>query len=245
MTAERDIFTRNIAHYDSSWNTEEYTRETGLRPIEQTLVRSFFPPAPARVLDLGCGAGRTTGGLTEIGYDVVAIDLSDVLLQEARTRFPTLDFRHMDATRLEFEAGTFDAVFFSYNGIDEIYPVEGRIRCFTEVFRVLRPGGAFSLSSHNLIGALFSGGYVYPRGWLNAARLLLQQWGNPLFSEWFVRYQDGGGPQHLYSAPPSRTIAQLTSAGFEMLDVRGATGERRPGVIARRQKHVYFTARRP
>lgn len=245
MSGSTEIFTRNIANYDSAWSAAEYTRESGLRPIELELVRAFFPPAPARVLDLGCGAGRTTIGLANLGYDVVAIDLSDVLLVEARVRYPQLDFRHMDATALAFADGSFDAVLFSYNGIDVIYPEAGRRRCMTEAYRVLRPGGVFSLSSHNFVGALFSGGYFYPRGWWNAARLVGQQVGNPLAREWFIRYQDGGGPQHLYSAPPSRTVAQLTDAGFAVVDVRGASGERRPGVVARRQQHVHFTARRP
>ncbi|MGE0393579.1 MAG: class I SAM-dependent methyltransferase, partial [Vicinamibacterales bacterium] len=86
MTAGRDVFTSNIANYDSSWSAEEYTREAGLRPLERTLVRTFFPPPPARVLDLGCGAGRTTVGLADLGYQVIAIDLSEVLLREARSR---------------------------------------------------------------------------------------------------------------------------------------------------------------
>lgn len=174
MTGGAEVFTRNIANYDSAWSAVDYTRESGLRPIELELVRTFFPPPPARVLGLGCGAGRTTIGLAGLGYEVVAIDLSDVLLTEARARYPQLDFRHMDATSLAFADESSDAVLFSYDGIDVIYPVAGRQRCMAEAYRVLRPGGVFSLSSHNFVGALFSGGYFYPRGWWNAARLVLQ-----------------------------------------------------------------------
>lgn len=245
MNNVQNIFRENIANYDSGWSVAEYTREEGLRQIEEELIAEFFPPAPARVLDLGCGAGRTTIGLARMGYQVTAIDLSETLLAEAGRRHPELDFRLMDATRLEFPADSFDAVLFSYNGIDCIYPLAARSKCINEAFRVLKPGGIFSMSSHNLIGAIFSGGYFYLNGYRNAARHLAQQVGNRLALEWFIRYEDGGGAQHLYSAPPSHTVRQLQAAGFEMPDVRGSTGERHPGKIARRQKHVHFTARKP
>lgn len=235
----------NLAAYDSPASVRAYGQRRGLFAVEDALVTAYFPPAPARILDLGCGAGRTTVVLHRRGYRVTGIDLSDALLAEARRLAPELDVRRMDATELAFEDGTMDAVLFSYNGIDCLHPVSARQRCLAEVRRVLRAGGVFVLSTHNAMGAIFSGGYFYPRGYLNAARWLWQQRGNPYWREWYWRYEDVAGPQYLYSAPPSRTIQQAEAAGLELVEVRGATGERRRGRIARHEQHVYFVLRRP
>jgi ubiquinone/menaquinone biosynthesis C-methylase UbiE len=239
------VVQENLANYSSAWSAEEYTRSEGLRGIERELVAEFMPAPPATVLDIGCGAGRTTIGLAQAGFAPVAIDLSPQLLGLARRRHPGLDFREMDAANLTFHDRTFDAALFSYNGIDNIYPVAARRRCLEEVFRVLKPGGVFIFSSHNAVGALFSGGFFYVRGYLNAMRMLALQKANPLRREWYWRYHDPGGPQLLYSAPPRVTVAQLEHAGFVVRDVRGSTGERRPGRVSRSEQHVYFVASRP
>jgi ubiquinone/menaquinone biosynthesis C-methylase UbiE len=244
-TAQGVVTGQNLANYDSAWSTVEYTREDGLRPIEHALVDEFFPKPPATVLDIGCGAGRTTIGLANAGYRPTAIDLSSTLLAIARQRHPELDFREMDATRLGFGERSFDAALFSYNGIDCIYPVAGRSRCLSEVFRVLKPGGTFILSSHNAVGAVFSGGFFYLRGYLNALHTLALQRRNPYLGEWYLRYTDPGGDQFLYSAPPRATIRQLENAGFTVVDVRGSSGERRRPRVDQREQHVQFVARKP
>ena len=197
------------------------------------------------MLDLGCGAGRTTIGLARLGYDVTAIDLSEPLLRHARSRHPALDFRLMDATALSFPDASFDAALFSYNGLDDIAPTSARERCLSEVHRILRPQGVFVLSGHNAIGHFFSGGYFYLRGYINAVKMIARQRSNPLLRHWYFRYDSPGGQQVLFSAPPSRTIAQLQHVGFDVVDVRGATGERRPSRVRMRQAHVYFVARKP
>ena len=48
-----------------------------------------------------------------------------------------------------FGDGTFDVVVFSYNGIDYLHPVEKRVRCLSEVARVLGRDGVLLLSTHN------------------------------------------------------------------------------------------------
>ena len=239
------IFKRNLASYDTSWSAVEYGSDRA-HPAEAALVSAFFPPAPARVLDIGCGAGRSTIALAERGYSVVAIDLSDALLKIARDRHPTHDFLTMDATRLLFDDESFDAALFSYNGLDVIYPLAGRLACLSEVQRVLRPLGTFVLSTHNAIGTVCCGGLFYPLGYLNAVRFLGNQITNGVVEEWYFRYEDGGGPQFLFSAPPSRTVAQLESAGFTVVAVCGddAVLGRPLRRITTRYQHVHFAVRK-
>ena len=242
---DQAVFERNIAYYSNARSVQEYTREEGLRDIERELVRAFMPPPPARIIDLGCGAGRTTFGLGQAGYAMTAIDLAEPLIAHARRKYPGLDFRIMNAAALEFPASSFDGALFSYNGIDSLFPVAERRRCLSEVSRVLKPDAAFILSTHNAIGHFFSGGHLYPRGYVNAAKLLAAQWGNRHLRHWYFRYGESDRSELLFSAPPGHTRAQLEDAGFEVLDISGATGERDMSRIRMRQRHVYFVARKP
>jgi SAM-dependent methyltransferase len=234
------VTSRNLEAYESERGTALYGNQTGLTPLERALVDEFFPPPPARVLDLGCGAGRTTIALVERGYEVLGIDLSANLLAHARKRFGSLPFHRVDASSLSYRDSSFDAALFSYNGIDCIYPVDSRLRCMREVHRVLRPGGAFLLSSHNSIGAAFSGGFFYARGYWNALKNLAAQRGNPHLRAWYLWYP--AEEQHLYSAPPDRTRAQLESVGFEFRSARGFGNEMRPRSVFWHHQHVYFAA---
>jgi SAM-dependent methyltransferase len=242
MISERlgAVTARNLEAYESDRGTALYGRESGLTPLERALVEEFFPPPPARVLDLGCGAGRTTVGLAGLGFQVVGLDLSPNLLALARGRFDGIAFHRGDAVRLPYRDSSFDAALFSYNGIDCIHPLEARLACLSEAHRVLRPGGLFVLSSHNAVGALFSGGFFYARGYWNAFRNVLGQRGNPHLRAWYLWYPDER--QYLYSAPPDRTRRQLERAGFDCRAVRGFSNESREGRIFWHHQHVHFAA---
>jgi SAM-dependent methyltransferase len=62
----------------------DYTRavkEIGLWESEKMMIEKYFNPKK-RILDIGCGAGRTTIGLYKLGYHLVeGLDLSEVMMK--------------------------------------------------------------------------------------------------------------------------------------------------------------------
>jgi len=73
-------------------------------------------PAPARVLDAGCGTGRCTVRFAELGYDVTGVDVDDAMLDVARADAPDLDWRQADLAGLDL-GETFDLVLVAGNVI--------------------------------------------------------------------------------------------------------------------------------
>lgn len=91
-----------------------------------------------RVLDLGCGTGHLTHDIAKTGADVVGVDRSADMVAAAKAAFPDMDFRVMDALRLEFDR-PFDAVF--SNAALHWIPRADVVAA--NIARVLRPGGRF------------------------------------------------------------------------------------------------------
>jgi SAM-dependent methyltransferase len=78
-------------------------------------------PAPARVLDAGCGTGRVAVRLHELGYAVVGVDVDDTMLGQARAAAPGLDWRLGDLA--SFDLGErFDVVLVAGNTIPLLEP---------------------------------------------------------------------------------------------------------------------------
>jgi len=126
-------------------------RPKGLLKDEEAILDRFAPfLADAALLDVGVGAGRTTGPLLKLVRDYVGVDLSSAMVRECQQAFPGTRFLQQDACDLkDFTTASFDAVLFCYNGIDSVGHAD-RLRILSEVRRVLRPGGLFIFSSHNL-----------------------------------------------------------------------------------------------
>lgn len=55
------------------------------------------------VLDVCCGAGTLSSYLHSAGMNVTGADLSDSMLQIARSKAPDVKFQHKDVTRLDLE----------------------------------------------------------------------------------------------------------------------------------------------
>jgi SAM-dependent methyltransferase len=89
------------------------------------------------VLDYGCAFGHWTHKIARLADEIHGIDISDVAIERARAeRASRAHFHVMDAHETSFPDNTFDVVF----GSSIIHHLDTR-RCFTEVRRILKPGG--------------------------------------------------------------------------------------------------------
>jgi SAM-dependent methyltransferase len=76
---------------------------------------------PNSVLDAGCGTGRIAARLSELGYDVVGVDVDATMLAQAEAAAPDLDWRLGDLSTLDLGT-TFDAVLVAGNTIPLLEP---------------------------------------------------------------------------------------------------------------------------
>ncbi len=97
------------AHYD-----EVFPHKEGQRAAGDWLAARLSPGA--RVLDVGCGTGQPTARqLTDAGFRVTGIDISERMLELAREAVPEATFRRADVTDLDDTWGPYAGVvaFFS------------------------------------------------------------------------------------------------------------------------------------
>jgi SAM-dependent methyltransferase len=95
-------------------------------------------PSPGRgTVDIGCGEGRLTRHLKELGHEIVGVDASPSMVAAAREFDPSMDIRLADAAALPLGDASADlaVAFMSLHDIDAM-PLPIR-----EVARILEPGG--------------------------------------------------------------------------------------------------------
>jgi ubiquinone/menaquinone biosynthesis C-methylase UbiE len=102
---------------------------------------SNHPMKPgSRILEVGCGTGRTACHLASMGYDVVAVDNKPGMLRKAKKRAELqhvhVQFEEGDACSIPLESQQFDIVFIESATIFTDVKLAVKEYC-----RVLRPGG--------------------------------------------------------------------------------------------------------
>lgn len=126
------------------------TRE--LRPVEVLLLVRYREALSRRVLEIGCGAGRLTGYLAEIG-SAEGVDVSPAMVGYCRDHYPTGSFRQADMRDLSsWESGSLDAIFASNNVLD-VLDHDARQAVLDELHRLLAADGTLFFSSHNAAAA--------------------------------------------------------------------------------------------
>lgn len=93
-----------------------------------------------RALDFGCGAGRSTRFLRDLGFQVIGVDVSQAMLGQARGRDPRGDYRWIGESGLTgFDAASFDLVLAAFT-FDNV-PDQRKVSALPELRRLLAPGG--------------------------------------------------------------------------------------------------------
>lgn len=103
-------------------------------------LRRFPLPPKSRVLEVGCGTGRTSCHLVKQGHTVTGLDIRPEMLAKARIRAENeglqLDFVEGSITALPFDDDTFDIVL--AESVTNFADIPSAIK---EYHRVLKSGG--------------------------------------------------------------------------------------------------------
>lgn len=129
-------FSRAAPSYDAAATLQ--------RAIARELLTAIDAPIGSTLLDLGCGTGVFSIELAK-QYSVTALDIAEGMLRFARARAPTANIQWLcgDAENLPLADNSVEAIFSSL----AIQWCENIGAVFTEIERVLRPGGSAWLST--------------------------------------------------------------------------------------------------
>ena len=125
----------------------------GLWESERQLFEQYFHKTD-KLLDIGCGTGRTTFGLFQLGYSsLTGLDLTPKMIEVAQDLNPTfnsqIEFMVGDASDLPFPAESFDGAIFSFNGLMSIPRAEARLKAVEEAYRVLKADKYWVFTTHD------------------------------------------------------------------------------------------------
>ncbi|MEU3840000.1 class I SAM-dependent methyltransferase [Streptomyces sp. NPDC028635] len=136
----------------ADWNAQaaEFDEEPdhGLRAPEVRAawadrLRSWLPPRPSEVLDLGCGTGSLSLLAAEQGHRVTGVDSAPAMLERARAKLAGHDARFLlgDAAQPPVAEGAYDVVLVRH----VLWTLPDPARVLAHWRRLLRPGGRLVL----------------------------------------------------------------------------------------------------
>lgn len=109
-------------------------------------LKEALPDGKGSVLEIGAGTGTFTEPLSQAFSDLTAIDISQDLLDVARSKAPRVSLHCMDAHDLQFPSSLFSAVV----GCSVLHHLDWS-RALKSFFRVLMPNGVIRFSEPNLL----------------------------------------------------------------------------------------------
>ena len=137
-----------LAAVGAMWGGADYEQFAArFAPIHDRLVERLAPRPGERFLDVATGTGEVALRAARAGADVVGVDISEPLLEQARAKAEreslTIAFDVGDAQRLPYDDGAFDAVSSCFGAI--FAPDHAAVA--RELARVCRAGGRLGIAA--------------------------------------------------------------------------------------------------
>ncbi len=133
-----------VAYWDRVARSKTFTHELDRALFEAQVARADW------ILDLGCGYGRLTRELDELGYrNVTGADTSGEMIRRGLEEAPYLHLVEIQGLPLPWEDGSFEAVLL-FSLLTCVPDREDQRALLDEVRRVLRPGGVVYASDLGL-----------------------------------------------------------------------------------------------
>jgi ubiquinone/menaquinone biosynthesis C-methylase UbiE len=247
--SEFQSFTQVAPWYDVLMAGVPY--EQWVRYLEELLKE--FGHVPELVLDLACGTGKVSRLLAKKGYEVVGVDGSLAMIEEARrrTRGGEAEYVCQRMERLDLDR-RFDLTVSFFDSLNYLTDPADLQECCNRVFRHLHPGGLFVFD--------MNGEYAFEANMFNQEshgprRKIEYSWRSDydrttrlcsVYMEFRVR--EGGKPKEFREVHVQRAYSveevngMLEEAGFTVLAVYNAytLEPARP-----KSDRIFWVARRP
>lgn len=141
LTAE-EVFDSIGPGYEAAFANIQPRREAIEWALQQIQDRK-----PAKVLDVGCGTGRPVcSAFADAGHDVLGVDVSGVMLADARAKVPNARFMQADVLQMELPGQSFDAVIVFFSMIAGMTQDDIR-RQIVRIYEWLKPEGVLVLAT--------------------------------------------------------------------------------------------------
>jgi trans-aconitate methyltransferase len=123
----------------ADWNAKLYDgKHSFVSKFGEELISMLAPMEGERILDLGCGTGDLANKLDSFGVNVVGVDMSVSMIEQALSKYPNLKFETRDAIDLQY-IEAFDAVFSNAT----LHWVKPPKEALEGIYRALKLGGRF------------------------------------------------------------------------------------------------------
>lgn len=135
---------KHAEYYDIIYADKPYAKEAS---ILHDLLTKHSKGQTKRLLELACGTGRHAFELEKLGYEIVATDYSQDLLEVAKRKAKEnnsiIDFRLQDMRDLFIADPAFDAVYCLFDSIGYVQTNDALEKMLRNVSKQVRPDGLF------------------------------------------------------------------------------------------------------